>query len=465
MHLLWFSLLPEPTSSTMSNNPAYKAYNVRNFRKLKQISNLPESQIMDMEIVARVLPFKTNSYVVNELINWDDIDNDPIFRLTFPDREMLRTEHFNELQQLIEGGAGREREEQAIRRIRMELNPHPAGQLELNIPELNGIRITGIQHKYKETVLFFPSQGQTCHAYCTFCFRWPQFTGMDELKIASKEAGQLISYVKAHREVTNILLTGGDPLVMKTKILERYILPLLEPGFEHIHTIRIGSKALGYWPYRFLTDPDSVDLLRLFEKVGKAGKHLALMAHFNHPAELSTKAVKQAIRLIRSTGAEIRTQSPILRHINDSARDWAKMWRTQVKAGCIPYYMFMARDTGANHYFNVSIEKAYTIYREAYSKVSGMSKTVRGPVMSASPGKVHILGISEISGEKIFVLQFIQGRNPDWIRRPFFAKYDPGATWITDLTPAFGEEKFFWEEDYESQSGLKLSLVPGQEED
>ncbi|HOI88606.1 MAG TPA: hypothetical protein PLV51_12155, partial [Lentimicrobium sp.] len=93
------------------------------------------------------------------------------------------------------------------------------------------------------------------------------------------------------------------------------------------------------------------------------------------------------------------------------------------------------------------------------------SKTVRGPVMSASPGKVHILGISEISGEKIFVLQFIQGRNPDWIRRPFFAKYDPGATWITDLTPAFGEEKFFWEEDYESQSGLKLSLAPGQEED
>jgi L-lysine 2,3-aminomutase len=285
------------------------------------------------------------------------------------------------------------------------------------------------------------------------------------MKIASKQSNDLSEYLKAHKEVTNLLLTGGDPLVIKTKILEGYIEPLLAPEFDHIHTIRIGSKALAYWPYRFLTDTDSKDLLRLFERVTKSGKHLALMAHFNHPVELSTKAVKQAIRLIRSTGVEIRTQSPILKHINDSARAWAKMWRQQVALGCSPYYMFMARDTGAKQYFDVSLENAYNIFREAYSKVSGLARTARGPVMSAAPGKVHMVGVSEVSGKKVFVLQFIQGRQADWVKRPFFAEYSADASWLNELKPAFGEEKFFWQDDFEEMTRIRLANAIHQDEE
>ncbi|GAP44489.1 L-lysine 2,3-aminomutase [Lentimicrobium saccharophilum] len=449
----------------MSELYEYKAYTARNFRSLPQIRQLPESLKKEMEIVAMVLPFKSNSYVVNELIDWENVPDDPIFRLTFPDRGMLSDHHFDRLKTARESNTGKNQLEAVIHEIRMELNPHPAGQLALNIPVINGKKLEGIQHKYRETVLFFPSQGQTCHAYCTFCFRWPQFTGMEGMKIASAESRQLADYLRNHREVTNVLFTGGDPLVMKSSILNKYISPLLGSGFEHIHTIRIGSKALAYWPYRFTAGQEADDLLRLFEKVAKAGKQLAFMAHFNHPVELGTKAVKNAIKLIRSSGAEIRTQSPILRHINDSAKIWARMWRTQSRLGCIPYYMFMARDTGAKSYFNVTIEKAYEIYREAYSKVSGMSKTVRGPVMSASPGKVHILGISEIAGEKIFILQFIQGRNPDWVRRPFFAGFNAEASWLTDLYPAFGEEKFFWQDDFEKLARIKMHQAVKQEDD
>lgn len=449
----------------MSELYEYKAYTARNFRSLPQIRQLPESLKKEMEIVAMVLPFKSNSYVVNELIDWENVPDDPIFRLTFPDREMLSDHHFNKVKAAYESQAGKSQLEAIIHEIRMELNPHPAGQLALNIPVINGEKLEGIQHKYRETVLFFPSQGQTCHAYCTFCFRWPQFTGMEGMKIASAESRQLADYLRNHTEVTNVLFTGGDPLVMKSSILDKYISPLLGPEFEHIHTIRIGSKALAYWPYRFTAGQEADELLRLFEKVAKAGKQLAFMAHFNHPVELSTKAVKHAIKLIRSSGVEIRTQSPILRHINDSAKIWTKMWRNQARLGCIPYYMFMARDTGARSYFNVSIENAYEIYREAYSKVSGMSKTVRGPVMSASPGKVHVLGISEIAGEKIFILQFIQGRNPDWVRRPFFAGFDADASWLTDLYPAFGEEKFFWQDNYEQLTRIKMHQAVKQEDD
>lgn len=443
----------------------YKAFTSRNFRTIPQIANLPERFRKDMEIVSAVLPFKSNSYVVNELIDWENFEQDPIFKLTFPVREMLSEEHFKSIEQALDSNIESNQFKSLCNKISLELNPHPAGQLEMNIPVLDGRKIEGIQHKYSETVLFFPAQGQTCHAYCTFCFRWPQFSGLEGMKIASKQSNDLSEYLKAHKEVTNLLFTGGDPLVMKTKILEGYIEPLLAPEFDHVHTIRIGSKALAYWPYRFLTDTDSKDLLRLFERVTKSGKHLALMAHFNHPVELSTKAVKQAIRLIRSTGVEIRTQSPILKHINDSAHAWAKMWRQQVALGCSPYYMFMARDTGAKQYFDVSLENAYNIFREAYSKVSGLARTARGPVMSAAPGKVHMVGVSEVSGKKVFVLQFIQGRQADWVKRPFFAEYNADASWLNELKPAFGEEKFFWQDDFEEMTRIRLANAIHQDEE
>lgn len=443
----------------------YKAYTARNFRSIPQIMALPEAIKSEMEIVARVLPFKSNSYVVEKLINWDNYLDDPIFKLTFPVREMLSASHFSQIENALNALMPEAELHQLCNSIKMEMNPHPAGQLEMNMPVLNGKKLEGVQHKYKETVLFFPSQGQTCHAYCTFCFRWPQFSGLEGMKISANQSDEFVNYLKQQKEVTNVLFTGGDPLVMKTSVLARYIEKLLEPGFEHIHTIRIGSKALAYWPYRFLTDSDSEELLGLFRKVASAGKQLTLMAHFNHPVELSTKAVKHAIRVIRAAGVEIRTQSPVLKNINDSAKIWAKMWRTQVSLGCSPYYMFMARDTGAKQYFDVSIDKAYEIFREAYSKVSGVARTARGPVMSAAPGKVHIVGVSEAAGQKVFVLQFIQARKTDWVKRPFFAKFDPDASWLSDLQPAFEDEKFFWQEEFEAMSHLNLKNAIFQEEE
>ena len=170
------------------------------------------------------------------------------------------------------------------------------------------------------------------------------------------------------------------------------------------------------------------------------------MAHFNHPVELSTNAALTAIQKIRSTGAQIRSQSPILKHINDCPETWAEMWRKQVNLNMIPYYMFVARDTGAQHFFGIPLVEAWDIFRKAYQSVSGVCRTVRGPSMSTTPGKIQMLGVSRIGDEKVFVLRFLQGRDPDWAARPFFAKYDENAIWLDELRPAFGEEKFFFEE-------------------
>ncbi len=123
------------------------------------------------------------------------------------------------------------------------------------------------------------------------------------------------------------------------------------------------------------------------------------------------------------------------------------MWRKQVNLNCIPYYMFVERDTGAKKFFELPLEECWSIFREAYQRVSGVCRTVRGPSMSATPGKIQLLGVTEVKGEKVFVLRFLQGRNPEWVARPFFAKYDPKATWFSALKPAFGEEKFFFEDE------------------
>ncbi|MGL5618266.1 MAG: KamA family radical SAM protein, partial [Tannerellaceae bacterium] len=382
--------------------------------------------------------------VTEELINWNDAPNDPIFTLTFPRKEMLSKDQYDAVKNAMK--EGKEELARVVKEIRMQLNPNPAGQ-EHNVPTLNGVKLKGVQHKYRETVLFFPSQGQTCHAYCTFCFRWPQFSGMSEMKFAMKDGELLQEYLRTHPDVTDVLFTGGDPMTASAKIISSYIEPLLTEEFKHIRTIRFGTKSLAYWPYRYLTDNDSNDMIELFEKIVRSGKNVAIQAHFNHPRELSTPAVQLAIQRIRSTGAQIRTQSPVLKHINDKAELWSEMWQKQVDLGCIPYYMFIARDTGSKTFFDLPLEQCWQIFRNAYQQVSGVCRTVRGPSMSATPGKIQILGVTEIKGEKVFALRFLQGRNPEWVGMPFFAKYDPQASWFDDLKPAFDEEKFFFEEN------------------
>jgi len=425
--------------------PRYKAYSLRNFKQIPQLQNLPPAYLRAIEVVGQVLPFRSNNYVVDELIDWSHVPDDPMFRLTFPQPGMLLPQHYRRIDDLLASGAGQKQLKQAVNDIHLQLNPHPAGQLKDNVPVVNGQRLLGIQHKYRETVLFFPSQGQTCHAYCSFCFRWPQFVDMPNLKFAAQEADQLVNYLRQHPKVTDVLFTGGDPMVMRAQNLSAYIEPLLAAKLPHLRSIRIGTKSLSYWPYRYLTDRDADQVLALFERIQQAGLHLALMAHFNHPRELSTQIMRQAIRRIRSTGAQIRTQSPLLRHINDDADLWASMWRQQVNLGLIPYYMFVARDTGAQHYFGVPLVRAWQIFRDAYSQVSGLARTVRGPIMSAHPGKVQVVGVAQAAGQKVLVLRMMQGRNAEWVQRPFFAAYDAKTMWLDGLKPAFHRLRFFFE--------------------
>ncbi len=444
--ILQFYRKREEYAELFSETQRFKVYTERHLDQITQVQRLPEEQRFAMHVVANVLPFRVNQYVIDELIDWTNIPEDPIFQLTFPQPGMLEEADFERMAEMMRSGAEQSEIKRVAKEIRNKLNPHPAGQKNLNVPVLNNEELPGMQHKYRETVLFFPSQGQTCHSYCSFCFRWAQFIGDKELRISSKETDHLHQYLRTHKHVSDLLMTGGDPMVMKTKYLEEYLEPLLDKEFEHIQNIRIGTKAISFWPQRFVTDEDADALLALLTRLVKAGKHVALMTHFNHWQEMETPMAVEAIRRLRATGAVLRSQSPLIKNINDDPDVWGKMWRMQTRLGIVPYYMFVERDTGAKHYFEVPLARAWEIYREAIKQVSGLSRTVRGPSMSATPGKVEIQGVAEVAGEKVFVCRFIQGRNPDWVQRPFFAQYDAEATWLHDLKPAFGEEKFFFEE-------------------
>lgn len=416
----------------------YKSYNINNFETIPQHPLFDKQMIEDVKIVGDIYPFKTNNYVLNKLINWENMPDDPMFRLNFPHRNMLREENYDKLKW---GKVNMTKEEYAdlIQSIRLELNPHPAGQSSLNIPFDNGEKIEGIQHKYHNTVLFFPSHGQTCHAYCTFCFRWPQFIADNDLKFQAKELSPLINYLNANEQITDVLITGGDPMIMNSKILASYLEPLSQ--VKSLKTIRIGTKSLSFWPHKFLGEADSEGILNLFKKVIDGGIHLAIMAHFNHPVELESAEVAEAIHKIKLTGAQIRTQAPLLRHINNDADVWATMWQKQVELGCVPYYMFLPRDTGAQQYFAESLDSALSIYRTAIRKVSGLARTAKGPVMSVTNGKVELLD----SQNNEYTLRYLQHRDQDLAYQLFKGVSDSDRPkWITDLIPVNPSQEIFF---------------------
>ena len=460
----------------------YRPVDLRTVEAAPQWALLEEELRTAIQVVGEVLPFRTNRYVMDHLINWSNVPHDPIFQLVFPQREMLGDEDYAAVERALRAG-DQERLAAEVSRIRMSLNPHPAGQLTHNVPELDGRKLAGLQHKYRETLLFFPAPGQTCHAYCTYCFRWAQFVGLQDIKFQTTETDDLLDYLRQHRDITDVLFTGGDPMIMRTKMLRRYIEPLLSPEFDHVQNIRIGTKAVAYWPQRFVSDADADDCLRLFEEMTAAGRHVAIMGHYSHPVELEPDVSREAVRRIRQTGAQIRMQAPLIKHVNDNPAAWAALWRTGVRLGLVPYYMFVERDTGARNYFEVPLVRCYKIFKEAYSNVSGLARSVRGPSMSAFPGKVRILGVMrlrdmmdynildivresagfDLLGEpdkQFLMCDFIQARDPRWVKKPFLAEFDEGASWFDELRPAFGRARFYFEEsDAEEQSRPLLELT------
>lgn len=381
-----------------------------------------------------MLPFRVNEYVLSQLIDWGNVPDDPIFQMVFPQTGMLRIEDELRLAGLVDDPGAKKELRLAVQQIRSGLNPHPSGQKQLNVPTLDGDTVPGLQHKYRETVLYFPGQGQTCHAYCTYCFRWAQFVGDADLRFAAPTPDGLVDYLGRHPEVDDVLVTGGDPVIMSTERLRSHLGPIL--GVPGVRTVRIGTKSVAYWPPAVRHRHGRRRRAPALRGCRRTGEEPGADDALHPPAGAGVRPRPPGHRPDPVHRRDGHCQAPLVAHVNDDALTWSALWRAELAAGAIPYCMFVERDTGPYEYFKVPLARAHEIFRSAYLTLPGLARTVRGPVMSATPGKVVVDGVTETARGRFFQLRMLQARDPQLVGRPFRAHYSEDAAWLDELEPA-----------------------------
>ena len=358
-------------------NPKY----LSTISELDNLVGLTSRERNTMETVSDTFPFRTNEYYLS-LIDWKD-GHDPLRRIIIP--------HASEL-----NGMG---------------CLHPSGEKDF-FPK------PGLQHTNSQAGLLLLTD--VCGGICRFCFRKRLFLENGERETV-KDVSEGVDYIREHREITDVLLTGGDPLTLETSRLEPVLRQLRE--IDHVRLIRIGSKMLAFDPYRILNDPD---LLSVLSHYSTPEKRIYLMAHFNHPRELTAVSVQAADEL-RKAGVIIVSQTPVLNGINSEPEIFAELFRKLSFAGISPYYIFQCRPSIGNRVFQVPVEQSYEIIQKSWQACSGLSKRARF-VMSHATGKIEIIG--KTAGQ-VF-MRYHQSADPDTAGKFMVFRSNPLARWFDD---------------------------------
>ena len=429
------------------------------FREIIQILNqhgIDIGFIEEREFFIEVYRFLATKHVLN-FINWENFGNDSLFQLVFPQPGMIRAEAV-----VLYKKAKTEAERKKIVADYMELtNPHDGNQ-KLNKPwfenDMGEIEfLEGSQHKYPQCQLIFDKTTQSCFAFCSYCFRHAQVRG-DEDMFIQNEIKPVLDYVKKHKEITDMLLTGGDAGYMPFERLQQYLLPIIEDEeLMHIKSVRIGSRALSYHPEMFISSKYN-DFLELFGKLIDHGIQVVWMAHFSTPRELLNPSTIAAVRRLRAHGVTVKSQSPVMNHISlftdkngkvdidRSAQNWIDLGNIFAMLTIGFHSMYCARPTGEHHYFTVPLAELNKVFSKVYRSLPSINRPSRYITMTSSAGKISILGTLEVNGKKAFALKFNESRNMEWLDEVFLAKYDEKENTVANLKP-FETEKYFFEDE------------------
>ena len=277
--------------------------------------------------------------------------------------------------------------------------------------------VKGIQHKYTPTALMMVSE--VCGGVCRYCFRKRIF--LDTESETVEDNHEALEYIKNNPVISNVLLTGGDPLMLKTSRLEKIIQQLRE--IKHVKIIRIGTRMPAFNPYRILNDSS---LLEMIEKYSTKNKRIYIMTHFSHSRELTDAAI-EAVSLLMNTGAVLANQTPILRGVNDNPDELSKLLNRLAETGIAPYYVFQCRPTKGNFMFSVPIEESLKIIEQAKIKCSGLAKRMKF-IMSHKSGKIEIIA----SDEKYTYMKYHQAADPKNLDRFMIFNKNPAARWLED---------------------------------
>jgi KamA family protein len=327
-------------------------HNVNDIRSVRQVSGLKGQALVQADRVEQTFPFLSNSYYL-ALIDWTDPD-DPIRKIIIPD-----------IRELDQWG---------------DLDPSDEHSYSV---------MPGLEHKYSSTALVLLSN--ECAGICRYCFRKRVF--LDPHKEQVTDVDPMIRYIANHPEITNVLLSGGDPLTLSTERLDNILTRLRQ--IDHVHIIRIGTKLPVFNPYRIIDDPELIAMIR---RHSLPRKKIYIMTHFMHPRELTDAAV-EAANLMQTAGAIVNNQCPLIRGVNDDEYILAELWRELAFAGIIPYYVFQCRPVVGNSVYAVPIEEGYTLVENAKNMVSGLSKRIRF-AMSHASGKIEIAAMTD---DRIFM--------------------------------------------------------------
>jgi L-lysine 2,3-aminomutase len=441
------------------------------FRKVCEIleeNGIALSKIKEREFYIEVYRFLATSHSLNS-INWDNYETDSVFQLVFPQPGMCAPE---ETEAYVAACSEAERA-RIVQAYTEKTNPHDGNQ-KLNKPWFVNSEgqvefVEGSQHKYPQCQLVFDTTTQNCFSFCTYCFRHAQVRG-DEDMFLQKDIAQLHNYLRRHKEVSDLLITGGDGGFMPAERFEQYIRPIIEdPELNHIRNIRLGTRALTFHPELILTEKYG-KMLELFDLLYENGIQMAWMAHFSTPREILNPRTLAAIRRLKAHKVFIRSQSPIMNHISlftgenghvdvdKSAQSWIDLANILAMLGLGFHSMYAARPTGEHHYFTAPLADIERIFSKIYNSLSSINRPSRHISMTISAGKLAIMGTSVIGGEKCFALQFTEGRNMEWMNRIFHAKYDEQKNKIDLLLPFDTEKYFFADELTEIEENLAEAL-------
>ncbi len=464
------------TSGIMENKPFLftgKTHyqGLEGFREIVEILNrngIDIKHIPERECFIEVYRFLATKHVLNK-INWQNFADDSLFQLVIPQPGMIP----DTLVKSYVQARDRQEKELLIKEYQKQTNPHDGKQL-LNKPwyinEEGGLEILqGSQHKYPSCQLIFDSTTQNCFTFCTYCFRHAQVRG-DEDMFVQEDLGQVLEYLRRHKEVTDVLITGGDAGFITPERLEGYAKPMIEDEtLMHIRSLRLGTRALTFHPEMVLSQ--SYDrFLQLFRRLVDHGIQVVWMAHFSTPREVLNPSTIAAIRRLKQAGVMVKSQSPIMNHISlftdddgrvdleRSAQNWIDLGQILAMLGVGFHSMYCARPTGEHHYFTAPLAAINQVFSKVYRTLSSISRPSRYITMTSSGGKVSLLGTTEVHGEKAFVLKFNQGRNMEWADRVFLAHYDEQENTIEKLKPFSGDRHFYEDELAEIEQNLDKAL-------
>jgi len=444
---------------------------LKGFREiLKKLGekNIVLSRIREREFFLEVYRFMATKHILN-CMDWDNFESDPLYHLIFPQPGMI---HKSDVQKYLDAENDEERLE-LVEKYQLKTNPHD-GKQKLNLPYFINPEgqleiLPGCQHKYPPIKLILDKGTQNCFAFCTYCFRHAQVRGDEDMFVQS-DITQVHNYLKKHKEISDVLITGGDGGYISHERLEAYVEPLLEDkDLIHIRTLRIGSRVLTFHPEFLLNDKFKKTLV-LLKKLVDSGIQVLWMSHFSTPRELLNPGTIAAVRRLKNYGITLKSQSPIMNHISlyhdeegkvdvdRSAQNWIDLGNVMAILGIGFHSMYCARPTGEHHYFTAPLAEISKIFNKVYRDLASINRPSRYITMTSSAGKTSLMGTTEINGDKVFVLKFNEARNMEWMDKTYFAEFDEMENTIEKLKPYKGDKYFYEDELDEIENQLEEAL-------